>query len=59
MIKNYYVLSPAYGRDYNTASEALKAFEDGKDFVCRGRYCSVKDFKDAMVEIRFNNSKEV
>jgi hypothetical protein len=28
----FYELTPAYGRDYKTKAEVIKAWEDGKDF---------------------------
>lgn len=42
-------ISPAYGRDYKSAREALKAWEAGKDFIIRspphaGRYINKKDW---------------
>ena len=39
-------LIPAYGREYNSIVEALKDWEDGKDFqVYNGPYCSVRDLE--------------
>lgn len=37
-------LIPAYGRNYNTASEALEDWANGKDFkIYGGPYCSIRD----------------
>lgn len=38
-------LTPAYGRDYKTHDEVVKAFMiDEKDFVAaNGQYCSIRD----------------
>lgn len=61
-------VTPAYGRDYRTKGEALKAWEEGKDFCIEaiwppqqvGRYCSARDFTFATeVRIRFNKKKHV
>ena len=57
--QDYLVLSPAYGRVYNTRQAALDDFAAGKDFVNESRhltgggtYCSVRDFaQDVKVEI--------
>lgn len=39
-------VTPAYGRHYQSASEALTAWEDGKDFkIKQGPYCSIRDTK--------------
>lgn len=32
------IVGPAYGRDYKTKAEALKAWNDNRDFVCYGKY---------------------
>lgn len=44
------ILVPAYGRDYRTAAEVKKDWEDGKDFQIAtighpyyGKYCSISD----------------
>ena len=46
----YGTLTPAYGRDYKSGAEALKAWSDGKDFVINNpqssTYCSVRDGED-------------
>lgn len=60
------VVSPAYGRDYKTAKEALADWEKGKDFkiqgppVFCGTYCSIRDSnKFEAVEIRFKKLTEL
>lgn len=56
---NYYVISPAYGRDYSNAPLAAACFRSEQDFTMEtvgvgGRYCSIRDFtKGTKVEIRF------
>lgn len=47
----------AYGRRYKTAEEALRAWNDGKDFkMYDGPYCSVRDVaklrEDGYTELR-------
>ena len=44
------VISPAYGRDYTTASQVMAAWHDGKDFMIQslrygGTYVSIRDAK--------------
>ena len=43
-----HTLTPAYGRDYTSATDAIQAFKEGKDWVANGRdgsstYCSIRD----------------
>lgn len=33
----HFVVSPAFGRDYRSASEARKAWQDGQDFIHESR----------------------
>ena len=33
IMSTYYELTPAYGRDYKTKAEVVKAWEENKDFV--------------------------
>jgi len=54
------VLTPAYGRDYKSADEVIKAYRDGKDFVLHNptsryddMYCSCRDFPGQRVELRY------
>ena len=61
----YSIISPAYGRDYANGKEAIRDFEDAKDFKCESldlggyRYCSIRDFKAGHhLEIRFSKMME-
>lgn len=61
-------VTPAYGRDYKTKGEVLKAWSDGKDFIIQGppgyRWAgkpmssqdtdSLKDEGFGFVRVRFN-----
>jgi hypothetical protein len=57
--ERYVVVSPAYGRDYKSASAAKADFLEGKDFklesiTIHGMYCSVRDFAPGVpVEVRY------
>ena len=58
-------LTPAYGRDYASAKQAVKAFKDGHDWIIHApsgsTYCSVLNFAvGAIVTLRYrkNNPKE-
>lgn len=58
MIENY-TLVPAYGRDYINKDDALKDWNDGKDFKISGGgpYCSIRDVefmkKQGIKEVTF------
>jgi len=59
------VLTPAYGRDYKSADEVIKAYREGKDFVFHnpadqydGMYCSCRDFPGQRVELRFDKKTD-
>ena len=40
-------LLPAYGRKYTSRQQALKAWQDGKDFqIYNGPYCSIRDIQE-------------
>lgn len=45
-------LTPAYGRDYQTKDEVVKALLlDGKDFIAaNGQYCSIRDLERLGIE---------
>jgi glutamine amidotransferase-like uncharacterized protein len=64
-ITNTTSVSPAYGRDYKSASAARLDFEAGKDFEIHtlfrsGTYCSIRDFaKGTRVHIRYNKQQKV
>lgn len=54
------VLTPAYGRVYNTQEEVEEAYFGGKDFLYHnpssrydGKYCSCRDFPNEPMQIRY------
>jgi hypothetical protein len=61
-------LTPAYGRDYTSASQVREAWEASKDFIIEdvafgdcGRYCSrssAERFGLDEVEIRYNQKRD-
>jgi hypothetical protein len=63
----YYVIVPAYGRDYKTEEEVKTAWVNGKDFRIKsidrqdGRCISIHDAKHARlsVQIRYNRLRDV
>jgi hypothetical protein len=61
-------ISPAYGNDYYSEQDAIKAFMDGSGFVAHdidgtawmGAYVCVADCDlDAVIELRYNKMKSV
>lgn len=47
---NTLIIIPAYGRVYDNDEDALKDWNDGKDFKIQGGpYCSIRD-KDLIME---------
>ena len=53
-------LVPAYGRDYKTEYEVVQDWLAGKDFkTVSGQYCSIRDFPDTPVPVRFNRLRTV
>ena len=56
------VLSPAYGRVYQSASAVHKDFLEGKDFLgdimVDFRLCSVRDFPGQKIELRYGKHLE-
>lgn len=55
-------LTPAYGRDYKSKSEACEAFKSGKDFKLArtGQFCSIRDFEPGCtVIIRYGQLRKV
>lgn len=53
-------LVPAYGRDYKTEYEVVQDWQAGKDFrTVSGQYCSIRDFPNMPVPIRFNLLRDV
>ena len=67
MKATFTTLTPAYGRDYKTAKEAMDAFDAGKDFVLNdatsrwhGKPCSKRDFPEgADMKLRYNGNKSL
>ena len=62
----YMTVSPAYGKDYTTAKDAIAAWNSGKDFIIQdithpycGKYVSKRDLTTETVYIRFNNNTKV
>ena len=53
------ILTPAYGRDYNSKDAVLKDYNDGKDFMMQpqGCYCSNRDFYGSVLPIKFRYAK--
>ncbi len=58
-------LTPAYGRDYKSKAEVLKAWDEGKDFVIAdmfhpdsGRFCNKQDVQES-VNIRYKGLRQV
>lgn len=59
-------LVPAYGKDYKTPADVLKAWSAGKDFKIMdisspwdGAYTSCRDWQGKVVRIRFNKRAEI
>jgi hypothetical protein len=50
------VVTPAYGRDYKSARAAIQDWKGEKDFRLQpeGCYCSIRDFPNQKVEIRYD-----
>lgn len=59
-------VTPAYGRDYKSAHEALGDWEAGKDFFLEaidgrpyGTYCSRRDFRQGdEINIRYDRKRQ-
>ena len=54
-------LTPAYGRDYKTASDVKSDYYSGKDFILKdvsspyhGKYCSCRDFVGETITLRYH-----
>lgn len=53
-------LTPAYGRDYKSKDAVIKDWKSGKDFqTSGGRYCSIRDFPNQEVTIRYKKLTQV
>lgn len=67
MPNTFTTLTPAYGRDYKSGSDAQADFNDGKDFIYHdvtspydGKPCSIRDFPDGTdIKIRFNSMRSL
>lgn len=64
----FVTVTPAYGRDYKKRSDAVKDWNDGKDFILQdvaspwfGRPCSKRNFtqKGTVIRIRYRELREV
>ena len=60
-----FTLTPAYGRDYTSAAEAVADYLGGKDWRIAsvgnpytGKYCSCRDFPGEQVKLRFNRNED-
>lgn len=58
-----FVLTPAYGRVYNSKRSVLADYNAGKDFLCQpeGRYANINDIAAALathVQIRYGKRLE-
>jgi hypothetical protein len=60
------VLLPAYGDQYNSKEEVLKAWNEGKDFKIAGGgpYCSIRDLNTLLknfdkIKIRYIGEVEI
>lgn len=63
-MSNLITVVPAYGRDYTNGSDAIIAWNEGKDFRIQsvghrydGSYCSIRD--GINVAIRYNKLAEI
>lgn len=67
MSNTFTTLTPAYGRDYKSASDAQADFNAGLDFIFHdvtsrydGKPCSIRDFPDGTdIKIRFNSMRSL
>jgi len=54
------ILTPAYGRDYNSKDAVLADWNAGKDFkIHNGPYCSKRDITDEVVKFRYCKLRRV
>jgi hypothetical protein len=61
-----YTVTPAYGRDYKSAKDAVADWNAGKDFVLAtigkymGKYCNKDSFTDGeVINIRYNKLTQI
>lgn len=64
----YITVTPAHGRDYKKRSDAVKDWNEGKDFILQdvtsrwcGKPCSCRDFKEkgTVINIRYRQLREI
>lgn len=55
------ILTPAYGRDYNSKDAVLADYNEGKDFMLQpqGCYISKRDVTDEVVKFRYSKLRKV
>lgn len=56
------ILTPAYGRDYNSKDAVLADYHAGKDFMMQpqGCYCSKRDMTDdCLIKFRYSKLRKV
>lgn len=56
------ILTPAYGRDYNSKDAVLEAYNEGKDFVLLPDNCyiSIRDIRECdIVKFRYSKMRKV
>ena len=52
--KAVYMGKPAYGRKYESQADAMKDWENGKDFkLIEGPYFSKRDFASILIDAKF------
>jgi len=59
-------LTPAYGKDYKSKGEALKALHNRNEFIINeafhaydGKPCHIQDLPDGTIKLRWNSLKSV
>lgn len=64
----YVTVTPAYGADYKKRADAVKAWNEGKDFILQdctspwyGKPCSCRNFKEkgTVINIRYRQLREI
>lgn len=61
----YWILTPAYGRDYKSRKEVVAALNQGKDFEIAapmehgGRYCGLQDIPEGSHNVRYKRLANV
>ena len=53
------ILTPAYGRDYNSKDAVLADYNDGKDFkIAGGPYISKRDVTNEVIKFRYSKMRK-